>query len=149
PPSEQLARAGIRAARVDGGFTAQADAWSPSWLRRPGLESRPLDAVDGCAIRRIPSPVRADPFFANAFDWNQNTSFGQRSAVRAVVLAEAGETILVNLPTGAGKSAVGFLSAFRRSPRGTTVIFVPTVSLVRDQEAELRQILAHREPPWD
>jgi hypothetical protein len=58
-----------------------------------------------------------------------------------VELSPQGSTILLSLPTGSGKSAIGLFGSLRPGATGTTVVVVPTVSLARDQEAHLREAL--------
>ena len=73
-----------------------------------------------------------DPEFA------RYKSPGQRAAVRSAIVLPAGGTLVVNLPTGAGKTLV-MLAAVQTTPPGmTSVIVVPTVALALDQERRYR-----------
>jgi superfamily II DNA/RNA helicase len=70
---------------------------------------------------------------------------GQRAAVRAAFVMPAAGTLVVNIPTGEGKSLAFQLPALRWAPSGgVAVIVVPTVALARDQEERFRTLLARQ-----
>jgi superfamily II DNA helicase RecQ len=70
------------------------------------------------------------------------TSPGQREALRAAAFAPPGSTLLVALPTGSGKSLIGWGPALLGLPvRGVTLVVVPTVALGMDQERQVRFLL--------
>jgi hypothetical protein len=57
-----------------------------------------------------------------------------------------GSTVVVNLPTGAGKTLAFQLPALVSATEGgLTVVVVPTVALARDQEERFRKLLAEHE----
>ena len=62
---------------------------------------------------------------------------GQREAVRGVLTAPGGSTLVVNLPTGSGKSLCAYVPALT-DPSGLSVVVVPTTALALDQEAQER-----------
>lgn len=110
-----------------------AQAWHPAWLD-PAESGVFHDAFTGKQVR-TPSACPADPFVEEASGFGTYSSPGQREAVRAVFLMQAGDTLLVNLPTGSGKSLVGQAPALVRNLAGALTIFVvPTVALALDQE---------------
>lgn len=114
-------------------FILTAQAWHPDWL---GATDAGVfhDAFTGKQVR-TPGSCPADPFVADATGFAAYSSAGQREAVRAVFLMKAGDTLLVNLPTGSGKSLVGQAPALVRKLAGALTIFVvPTVALALDQE---------------
>lgn len=116
-----------------GAFILSAQPWYPEWL---GTADDGVfhDAFGGKEVR-TPSACAADPFVHEATGFASYSSPGQREAVRAVFLMKAGETLLVNLPTGSGKSLVGQAPALVRNLEGALTIFVvPTVALALDQE---------------
>jgi superfamily II DNA/RNA helicase len=95
-------------------------------------------------LRRVPIDPVLSPFTLH----DQYSSAGQRAAVRAAFLMPPGSTLVVNLPTGAGKSLVFQLPTLVYRDAGSlTVVVVPTVALARDQErrfADLRDSAGNR-----
>ncbi|MFO0822545.1 MAG: DEAD/DEAH box helicase [Gemmataceae bacterium] len=120
--------------------------WTPDWLR--GSKScPPLDEAFRETQRRVVGDAdrpASDPclsLLGNQFA--RATCPGQRLSLRAAFLLPQGETLLVVLPTGAGKSLVGLAPAILARPaRGTTLVVVPTVALAFDQAHQARELLA-------
>lgn len=117
----------------------RAQAWDPDWLSsedgvfHDAFESRLVRTQGECA---------ADPFVHEATNFSSYSSPGQREAVRAVFLMKQGDTLLVNLPTGSGKSLVGQAPALVRKLDGALTIFVvPTVALALDQERAMEEYI--------
>lgn len=119
----------------------EASPWHPKWLS--GAE---LQAVDEVAMRaeqkrfHANSDIPSDPFLS-AIGLHSYRSTGQRTAVRAAIAMPPNSKLIIDLPTGEGKSAVfriidavGFASDPVGSPRGTTLVIVPTVTLALDHE---------------
>jgi superfamily II DNA helicase RecQ len=70
-------------------------------------------------------------------------SSGQREAVRASFFAPPGSTLIVNLPTGNGKSLVAQIDVLLDRREGNmTVVVVPTVALAIDQERQMQERLS-------
>jgi ATP-dependent DNA helicase RecQ len=115
-----------------------ADAWLPGWL----------SADHDPTIRAVePSPrdtsrllVPADPFYEAATNRDAYKTTGQRDAIRWLSCAPPGATLIANLPTGSGKSTVGYFPALVPQ-RGTTIFVVPTTSLALDQERAFRELV--------
>jgi len=144
PSSAHYAAAGLTVARVGDRVRLEANPWQPSWL---GADRHtPLEAIDACEPRRVAWPVPADPFFTAATGLKTYKSIGQRDAVRAVAVSGPSAAVVVSLPTGTGKTAVGLFRALMAGARGSAIVFVPTVSLARDQEAELRRAIREGQP---
>lgn len=135
PTATLLAQASLRFARVGKIVRVEPAEWRPLWL--DSQESAVLASVDGLLPRRRRWRVPADPFFTAATGLPTYSSVGQRDAARAVSATGPGGAVVVGLPTGTGKTVVGLLPALRPNQPGTALVFVPTVSLARDQEAEL------------
>lgn len=72
-------------------------------------------------------------------------SIGQREAIRAVLTAPDNSTLVINLPTGAGKSLCAQLPALlnSRNNNGVSVVVVPTTALAIDQERALKPFVHH------
>ena len=64
---------------------------------------------------------------------------GQRLAIRAAFFLKPGGTLVVNLPTGTGKSLVAWGPALLCDPNELTVMITPTTALAMDQERQLRE----------
>ena len=92
-------------------------------------------AGDRC---RLEHPVPADPALRHMYA--EHLSAGQREAVRAAILMPPGNTLLVNLPTGAGKSLVAHAPTLLAGDTGLTLMVVPTVALAMDQERAFAQL---------
>jgi superfamily II DNA/RNA helicase len=111
-----------------------AEPWCPEWLEFP--EGMSVDADAAAAIPcRTDESVPGDPFL-NTIDasFSGYKTPGQRAAVRSAMALPVGATLVVNLPTGAGKTLAMLAAAETASPGMTSVIVVPTVALAVDQE---------------
>jgi len=64
---------------------------------------------------------------------------GQRLAIRSAFFLKPGGTLVVNLPTGTGKSLVAWAPALLSDPNELTVMITPTIALAIDQEMQLRE----------
>lgn len=94
--------------------------------------------------RRHREFLSADPFWVAALGatHEQYLSVGQRQAARAVALAQPGNTVIICLPTGHGKTAVIQAPALLASRRaGVSVVVVPTVVLALDMERRTRPLM--------
>ena len=120
-----------------GYFKVEAAIWIPSWL----------DPEDGDLFAEVykgkncrPNlEIPADSSFAAATGFENYSSPGQREAVRALFFMKPGSTVIVNLPTGSGKSLVGYMPSLSNPHDGhLTVFIVPTISLAMDQERQFR-----------
>ncbi len=114
-------------------FVVSAEPWYPQWLPHAerGSPETPLFREDA---RRSYQPVSGDPFL-KALDYETYQSVGQREAIRTILTAPSEATLVVNLPTGTGKSLCAHLPAWLASkPVGVTIVVVPTVALAIDQE---------------
>ncbi|MEU8716411.1 protein DpdF [Streptomyces sp. NPDC048663] len=99
------------------------------------------------ALCRVLEAAPADPFWKDVLGYGHYLSKGQRQAARSVVLMPPGETLLVCLPTGHGKTPValaGAVLAGRSS--GVSLMIVPTVVLAIDMERRVRELLSRRDP---
>lgn len=124
--------------------------WHPDWLGggEGGVFS---DAFSDKVVRRE-SRCPADPFISAATGFDTYSSSGQREAVRAAFLMPEGDTLVVNLPTGSGKSLVGQAPSLVHKEDGHLTLFVvPTVSLALDQARAMRELFRRQDParaPW-
>ena len=127
--------------------------WRPEWLKCDEPEGDIFQ--DTFARKRCRQDARcaADPFLLDA-GYASYSSAGQREAVRASLLMPPGTTLVVNLPTGSGKSLVGHAPVLIGGLKsGLTVFIVPTTALALDQERRLKHdlqsagLLARNIPP--
>lgn len=131
-------------------FHLRVRVWRPDWL--DGGDASPIDDALRETPRRHDASVPADPAFSELLDpegrhYRRYGSPGQRDAVRAAFLLPPGATLLVDLPTGAGKSLVFQAPAMAARLDGAlTLIIVPTVALARDLECRFRPLFDDREP---
>lgn len=140
PSAEDWVAVGVDARPRDGGFALEAEPWQPSWLA-----DVPRDGVDGNAAheaaRRIGNGAPSDPYL-DRFGYEQYQSPGQRAALRAVLSAPRGSTLVVSLPTGEGKS-LAFHALARMGfgdGAGVTLVVTPTVALAFDHESSSREL---------
>ncbi|MBO6947191.1 MAG: ATP-dependent DNA helicase RecQ [Rhodospirillales bacterium] len=118
-----------------------AKPWAPSWLEDAKVV--PVDEASMRAERKRFHPgsgVLGDPFLAQ-FGLQRYRSAGQRAAVRAALSMPSGSMLIVDLPTGEGKSLVfrsiqkiGFSSDLPGNQTALTIVIVPTVTLALDHE---------------
>jgi len=144
PTSSQWVNAGLRVVSQTSRsiLLEPADEWSPNWL--DGIPLR--DVFAGVQRRhRDDSPLLvADPCWPRVLgpQFDRFTSPGQREALRAAALAPPGSTLIINLPTGSGKSLAGWGPSLLGLPgRGVTLVVVPTVALALDQERQVQLLM--------
>lgn len=120
----------------------QARPWWPDWLG-PGQGTQDLEGplLAEEERREYGRHARGDPFL-DGTPWPDYRSAAQRQAVRAILTAPPGSTLVVGLPTGAGKSLCLHLPSVL-SERSLTVVVVPTTALALDQERSVRGAIGH------
>jgi ATP-dependent DNA helicase RecQ len=131
---------------VKEGNKIRANPWRP-----PGFSLGDVDAVDTAVSvpeeRRSPGTSAQkedeypfDPFVKEIYPGVETyRTQGQRSAVRSARILEPGDTLVVNLPTGSGKTTA-LLAAALSDTTKLSIIVVPTVSLAVDQGRRLREV---------
>lgn len=139
PTVEEWEAAGCQVEDYGTRLHVAAQPWVPSWLVR-GVEG----SVDGPSyaesLRRLPCEVLGDPFLKR-LGYKSYRNAGQREAVRGALTAPPSSTLIVVLPTGAGKSLCAHLPAALSTKKlGTTVVIVPTTALALDQEQAVRAV---------
>ncbi len=137
---------GLAERTINGKTYVSAKKWNPDWL--PPIS----DGVDGEVAGEVicrdfsQNAVPGDPFLEK-FRFQTYRSPGQRSAVRATLTTPPAENLIINLPTGEGKSSifqlihsVGFMTTNISKNRGLTLVVVPTIALGADLEKETSEI---------
>ncbi|MEA5511956.1 protein DpdF [Crocosphaera sp. UHCC 0190] len=142
----------------DDNFLIYATPWYPNWLNFS--ESPEKDAfaevkrrnysyktpVLGDISTRSPKQPNIDSgqHFLSLVGLTHYRSIGQEEAIKAVLTAPEKATVVINLPTGAGKSLCAQLPALLASKQGgVSVIVVPTTALALDQERALSAYISH------
>ncbi|MEI7451186.1 MAG: protein DpdF, partial [Desulfomonile sp.] len=139
PNVEEWRRHGIWVWPIsDNAFILKPEPWCPEWLDA-GEEGVFADAFKDEKVRQE-GYCEADPFITEATGYTTYFCPGQREAIRASFLMRHGHTLIVNLPTGSGKSLVGQAPALVHKQDGNLVLFVvPTVALAIDQERQMKE----------
>lgn len=126
-----------------------AREWCPEWVANRFGESPESKAVTE-EERRFTQTVAGDAFLTGlgqTYGKGEYLSNSQKDAVRSVILTPAGGTLLVNLPTGYGKSLCAHVLAALpfadETQPGLTVVVVPTVALALDQARVLARLVSY------
>lgn len=136
PDRDEWQEHAIFALRIDDSHLLTALPWHPEWLTSGELGAFAQAFTD--QVVRVDGRCRADPFIVDATGYTEYSCPGQREAVRAAFLMQPGHTLLVNLPTGSGKSLVGQAPALVYKEAGNLTLFiVPTVALALDQARQM------------
>ena len=121
-------------------YLLSAHAWHPSWLDTTD-DGIFADAFSDKTVRQD-GRCPADPFIEAVTGFTYYSSPGQRESIRATFLIPPGDTLIVNLPTGSGKSLVGHAPALIHRQEGHLTIFVvPTVALAIDQARQIEPLM--------
>ena len=130
---------GISTMRVGANyFLLTATLWKPSWLDGGDIGVF-TDAFSNKTVRED-GHCLADPFITGVTGYESYSSPGQREAIRAAFLIPPGDTLIVNLPTGSGKSLVGQAPPLVHHQEGHLTLFVvPTIALAIDQARQMEQ----------
>lgn len=113
--------------------TVEALPFAPTWQRGPAPEGIDVPAR-ACVVDDDPMPGEA--WLGAHLGKNSWRSQAQREATWEALTASPNSTLLVGLPTGAGKSLVYQVCAAFQP--GLTVVVVPTVALGLDQIKALK-----------
>ena len=149
PSRDHWAQFGIRAhSEAQGKFLIEAVPWTPAWL--PDTDTPLFEDVFAEYNVRLDWRRPIDPFLADASGFDAYVSPGQREAVRSGFLLPPGETLIVSLPTGSGKSFVAQAPVLIRGIEGgLTLCVVPTTAVVLDQSRQVEKMLKRRFPRRD
>lgn len=126
--------------------------WAPaedsSAAREAGLD-QVRHAVLGAdsSMRRSLDHTPADPFWTHVWGFRHYLSRGQKQAARSLAMMPPGETAIVCLPTGHGKTPVALAACLLAGAHGgVSVLVVPTVVLAIDMERRIRSLLSLSDP---
>lgn len=116
-----------------------AGAYAPDWADGEVLDAAPY----GERTKLTPGPeeLRTDPLVRRLLKFDTYRTPGQADAIRAAFKLASDRPILINLPTGAGKTTVFMaLAAAGRESGASTVVVVPTTALAIDLERRFLDI---------
>lgn len=151
PDVTTLKKVGLICNHQGNKISIASDRWNPSWLN---IENN--KGIDYLATSEFND--RKDLYFDSKYtdiflESFENIKFyksnDQQRAVRSTLSLKSGETLLINLPTGEGKSLIFHLInqiGFSDKIDGVTIIIVPTVSLALDHEKYLQHQFKTDEP---
>lgn len=144
PSESEWAQFGVSAhSQTNRDLLIEALPWAPTWLSRSDVPV--FEDVFRQAIVRKDWTTPIDPFLAEPSGFASYVSPGQREAVRSVFLMRPGDTLIVCLPTGSGKSFVAQAPVLVRGLEGgLTLCVVPTTALALDQARQMSERLGAR-----
>jgi ATP-dependent DNA helicase RecQ len=125
----------------------ESRAWSAEWLHDSNRVS-PLEAALKETRRRhlpVDDSLRLDPAIKIecGLPYETYSCSGQQQAIHATMLMQPGATLVVNLPTGSGKSLVAWAAAMLADAGMLTIVVLPTVALALDQEQQMLHQFRH------
>jgi superfamily II DNA/RNA helicase len=146
PDAREWARYGVSAhSETTTHALIEGRPFRPDWFADHDL---PVfdDAFAECPVRRDWStPI--DPFLGERSGFTTYVTPGQREAVRSAFLVPPGETLVICLPTGSGKSFVAQAPVLARGLEGGLCLcIVPTTALAIDQARQTLRMLAPQLP---
>jgi ATP-dependent DNA helicase RecQ len=121
------------------------ESYCPAWLSESNTNP-PLHSSFKEEPRRIGWPATPGLPLDTALRYGLDLPFtgyqspGQRQAIHAAFFLKPGGTLVVNLPTGSGKSMVAWAPALSSQANELTVMVTPTISLAIDQEKQLHDL---------
>ncbi|MDN3652324.1 protein DpdF [Thalassotalea ponticola] len=139
---------GIRPSTVEFQFARLCgltfDSSSNSVTFNPKSLSRYVGPVYQLIEKRHSEEPAHDPILTDLnLPYSTFTSQAQQEAVRTTLLSPSDSTVIVNLPTGCGKTLVTeTLTAFIK-PNELNIVIVPTTSLAIDQARRLKKFISN------
>jgi len=123
-------------------------------LEREDRESRSDQFLNGDLLRPVfeLTPRREikkyplDPALKKIFNDDSYQNYngkGQRDAVRLALSSDSNATLVINLPTGSGKTLVSHALCMHAKPDQLTLVIVPTTSLAIDQSQRFKEVLTN------
>lgn len=128
----------------------EANIWEPRWLSNGELFDVDVfnDEHRELLVRRD-MLVPMDPFLDEATGFGSYLSPGQRAAVLSTLLMPSGDTLIVNLPTGSGKTLLAQApTVLWGINSGLTLVVVPTNTLAIDLERRTQELLKNKIKGW-
>lgn len=121
-------------------------SWRPAWL--PVQENWRGDIFADCFSEtncRLNEELPIDPFIGELTGYQNYSCPGQKEAVLSALFMPPGSTLVVNLPTGAGKTLVAQAPILMNGlDKGLTIVIVPTTALAIDQSRRMQDVLSQK-----
>lgn len=125
-------------------FIVTAKPFRPTWLREP--ETQIFQDVFQEKKVNPDWKIPIDPQIGKQTGYSHYISNGQRVAVRSAELLPNGDSLVVLLPTGSGKSLITQTMFLKHGlVGGLTICIVPTTALALDQANKMESIIKDRE----
>lgn len=131
----------------------EVEPWRPGWLGAlpENVESDFFENEHKAVrARRDDSSVPMDPFLREVTGFDTYVSPGQKEAILSALFMPRGDSLVVNLPTGSGKTLVAqaplLVNGFES---GLTLVVVPTNALALDLERRTQDALRLSNKEWD
>ena len=143
PDAAAWRRYSFNVTEAPGTLIVTPSPWKPEWLGNSTGNSDDIFMAEFAGeVARQSASVFIDPFISEASGYEEYFCPGQREAVRSLLFLPPGDTLIVNLPTGAGKSLVGEAHVLCRGLNsGLTLFVVPTTALALDLARRLMKLL--------
>ena len=150
PSSKEWEEFGLRiTSRSATSIRLESKPWQPGWLFTTSAEDQ-ADAFDAehraVLVRRTDTGVPMDPFLDEVTGYGEYMCPGQREAILSAFFMPEGDSLVVNLPTGSGKTLVAqaplLVNGFES---GLTLVVVPTNALALDLERRTRELISYRD----
>jgi len=120
--------------------------WRPEWLSIQ--EDWQGDIFADCFKEtsvRMKNELPIDPFIGELTGYKSYSSLGQKEAVLSALFMPTGSTLIVNLPTGAGKTLVAQIPILMNGlNKGLSIVIVPTTALAIDQSRRMKDLLSQK-----
>jgi ATP-dependent DNA helicase RecQ len=148
PTREMWESFGFECNEHAGGYVLNPRPWSPRWLDKSqiGTDDIFADCYREITVRRD-AEVPMDPFLKEVTGYENYVCPGQKETVLSLLFMPAGSTLIVNLPTGAGKTLVAQVPVLMDGlHRGLTLFVVPTIALAIDQARRMEALLKRKIP---
>lgn len=129
-------------------FLLEAKPWRPDWLGTAADQPGDLfEQEHQTSMVRCDARLPMDPFLREVTGFEHYVCPGQKEALLSALLMPAGTSLIVNLPTGSGKSLVAQAPMLVHGlDAGLTLFIVPTNALALDLQRRTRELLKTRDP---
>ena len=134
---------GFDVTRTAGRYLLEVRPWQPNWLGPTEAHQGDVFMHEHQAVPvRKDTTLPTDPFLLEITGFEHYVSPGQREALLSALFMPPGTTLVVNLPTGSGKTLVAQAPFLVGGPNsGLSLFIVPTNALALDLERRTREML--------
>ena len=143
-PSEDLWKTfGFQVTKTAAHFVLRTAPWHPDWLSDITGQTDDIFQPEHQAEQvRNDATLPMDPFLSEVTGYTDYFCPGQREALLSALFMRPSDSLIINLPTGSGKSLVAQAPVLVRGrSAGLTLVVVPTNALALDLERRTRELL--------